>query len=66
MKLKARMVFEWDYDFKPEAYGTDNPLEGAKMDLKNDWHEFLEIFLDTIEPKEWTIVPILSGEFFRK
>jgi len=45
MKLKARIVFEWEYEGNPENYGTDNPREAARIDTEGAERD-IYLFLD--------------------
>jgi len=48
MKLKAKVTFEWEYRITPESYGTDDPAQAAKNEIKwledgtGNLYEFLE------------------------
>lgn len=33
MKLRAKVIFEWEYDADPEAYGTDDPAKAAENEM---------------------------------
>ena len=52
MKLKARIVFEWEYEADPKHYGTEYSTEAAKLDIQGAKAD-LWLFLDGCphEPK---------------
>lgn len=60
MKLKARIIFEWEYDADPKYYETDDPIKAAENEMMwientGDIFDFLELCPN--EPRV-EIVPI--------
>jgi len=57
-KLKAKVVFEWEYEADSKNYGTDNVLEMVAID-KGGAEKDLDLFLDgCVEEPFISIIPV--------
>lgn len=47
-KTRLRVTITYEYDSSGESYGTNDPVEMAKID-ENSWHEHPELCLSFLE-----------------
>jgi hypothetical protein len=59
VRLRARVVFEWEYDASPEDYQTDEPRAMAEIDRQNlDEDTFSQLALMEAGSPQITVEPV--------
>jgi hypothetical protein len=59
VRLRVRVLYEYEYDADPAHYGTNNPVEMARIDAEGLGGDPLSM-LGSIDPKE-IVVEALDG-----